>query len=118
MNISKTHHTFFNEYKHKKNLQNNGDNTNINNTGKNSHKKKKSPKYLLKKVRDVQPSNVARRMLVTRFGIVIRFRDEHPAKAPWGMDEIVPGRMISSTSVSRTNTEQENAITDVLYGFP
>ena len=48
MNISKTHHTFFNEYKHKKNLQNNGDNTNINNTGKNSHKKKKYFKYLLK----------------------------------------------------------------------
>ena len=48
MNISKTHHTFFNEYKHKKNLQNNGDNTNINNTEKNSHKKKKYFKYLLK----------------------------------------------------------------------
>jgi len=48
MNISKTDHTFFNEYKHKKNLQNNGDNTNINNTGKNSHKKKKYFKYLLK----------------------------------------------------------------------
>ena len=48
MNISKTHNSFLNAYKHKKNLQNNGDNTNINNTGKNSHKKKKYFKYLLK----------------------------------------------------------------------
>ena len=48
MKISKTHNSFLNAYKHKKNLQNNGDNTNINNTGKNSHKKKKYFKYLLK----------------------------------------------------------------------
>jgi hypothetical protein len=48
INNPKEHDTFFNEYKHKKNLQNNGDNTNINNTGKNSHKKKKYFKYLLK----------------------------------------------------------------------
>ena len=48
INILKPHDTFFNEYKYKKNLQNNGDNTNINNTEKNSHKKKKYFKYLLK----------------------------------------------------------------------
>ena len=48
INNPKAHDTFFNEYKYKKNLQNNGDNTNINNTGKNSHKKKKYFKYLLK----------------------------------------------------------------------
>ena len=56
INNLKAHDTFFNEYKYKKNLQNNGDNTNINNTGKNSHSCNKiiDKNEFIKKIKEIE----------------------------------------------------------------